>query len=98
MLDRNEIGLRREKWGMRLFWGFAVVFATVFVTASGFWHATPEREWLCGLATVVVAAWEKDIDKVQARNVLDGRVEVDLDEHAEDLAPLVPVPAHAPAV
>jgi len=50
------------------------------------------------VATVVVAAWEKDIDKVQARNVLDGRVEVDLDEHAEDLAPLVPVPAHAPAV
>jgi Na+/H+-dicarboxylate symporter len=25
------------------------------------------------VATVVVAAWEKDIDKVQARNVLDGR-------------------------
>ena len=48
------------------------------------------------VATVVVAAWEKDIDKVQARNVLDGRVEVDLDEHAEDLAPLAPV--HAPAV
>jgi aerobic C4-dicarboxylate transport protein len=48
------------------------------------------------VATVVVAAWEKDIDKVQARNVLDGRVEVDLDEHAEDLAPLAP--EHAPAV
>jgi aerobic C4-dicarboxylate transport protein len=47
------------------------------------------------VATVVVAAWEKDIDKVQARNVLDGRVEVDLDEHAEDLAPLVPAPAQA---
>src|SRR5207237_1044575 len=42
------------------------------------------------VATVVVAAWETDIDKVQARNVLDGRVEVDLDERAEDLAPLVP--------
>jgi aerobic C4-dicarboxylate transport protein len=47
------------------------------------------------VATVVVAAWEKDIDKVQARNVLDGRVEVDLDEHAEDLAPLLPAPAQA---
>src|SRR5437763_3237860 len=42
------------------------------------------------VATVVVAAWEKDIDKAQARNVLDGRVAVDLDEHVEDLAPLVP--------
>ena len=42
------------------------------------------------VATVVVAVWEKDIDKVQARKVLDGRVEVDLDEHAEDLAPLAP--------
>lgn len=42
------------------------------------------------VATVVVAAWEKDIDRVQARMVLDGRVEVDLDEHAEDLAPLAP--------
>jgi aerobic C4-dicarboxylate transport protein len=42
------------------------------------------------VATVIVATWEKDIDKVQAHKVLDGRVEVDLDEHAEDLAPLVP--------
>jgi len=42
------------------------------------------------VATVVVAAWEKDIDKAQARRVLDGKVEVDLDEHVEDLAPLVP--------
>ena len=42
------------------------------------------------VATVVVAAWEKDIDKVQARKVLDGKVEVDLDEHTEDLAPLQP--------
>ena len=42
------------------------------------------------VATVVVAAWEKDIDKARARKVLDGKVEVDLDEHAEDLAPLQP--------
>jgi aerobic C4-dicarboxylate transport protein len=42
------------------------------------------------VATVVVAAWEKDIDKVQARQVLDGKVEVDLDEHVEDLAALQP--------
>jgi len=44
------------------------------------------------VATVVVAAWEKDIDKAQARNVLDGRVAVDLDERASDLAPLAPAP------
>ena len=42
------------------------------------------------VATVVIAVWEKDIDKVQARKVLDGKVEVDLDAHAEDLAPLRP--------
>jgi len=42
------------------------------------------------VATVVIATWEKDIDKAQARKVLDGKVEVDLDEHAEDLAPLQP--------
>ncbi len=42
------------------------------------------------VATVVVAAWEKDIDKAVARSVLDGKVAVDLDEHAEDLAPLTP--------
>jgi aerobic C4-dicarboxylate transport protein len=35
------------------------------------------------VATVVVAAWEKDIDKAQARRVLDGEIEVDLDEHLE---------------
>jgi aerobic C4-dicarboxylate transport protein len=40
------------------------------------------------VATVVVAAWEKDIDKAQARRVLNGELEVDLDEHAEDLRPL----------
>src|SRR5947207_8194011 len=43
------------------------------------------------VATIVVATWEKDIDKVQARKVLDGQVEVTLDERTEDLAPLVPV-------
>jgi aerobic C4-dicarboxylate transport protein len=42
------------------------------------------------VATVVVAAWEKDIDKARARKVLDGKVEVDLDEHVEDLAQLQP--------
>jgi len=42
------------------------------------------------VATVVIATWEKDIDKAQARKVLDGKVEVDLDEHTEDLAPLQP--------
>ena len=37
------------------------------------------------VATVVVAVWEKDIDKNQARRVLDGEIEVDLDEHVEEL-------------
>ena len=32
------------------------------------------------VATVVIAVWEKDIDKVQARKVLDGKVEVDLED------------------
>ena len=45
------------------------------------------------MATVVVAAWEKDIDKAQARRVLDGEVEVDLDEHVEEITPItVPSP------
>src|SRR5207237_9734707 len=35
------------------------------------------------VATIVVAAWEKDIDKTQARRVLDGEIKVDLDEHVE---------------
>src|SRR5437588_8505925 len=35
------------------------------------------------VATIVVAVWEKDIDKTQARRVLDGKVVVDLDEHVE---------------
>jgi aerobic C4-dicarboxylate transport protein len=43
------------------------------------------------VATVVVAAWEKDIDKVQARRVLDGEVEVDLDEHLEATAQPAPI-------
>ena len=41
------------------------------------------------VATVVVAAWEKDIDKVQARRVLEGDLEVDLDEHVDALGQLV---------
>ena len=40
------------------------------------------------VATVIIAAWEGDIDKVQARKVLDGQMEVDLDERAEDLSRL----------
>lgn len=36
------------------------------------------------VATVVVAAWEGDIDKERARRVLDGEVEVTLDETAKD--------------
>ena len=35
------------------------------------------------VATIVVAVWEKDIDKTQARRVLDGKIKVDLDEHVE---------------
>ncbi|HTT11569.1 MAG TPA: C4-dicarboxylate transporter DctA [Burkholderiaceae bacterium] len=38
------------------------------------------------VATVVVAAWEKDIDRATAKKVLDGEVQVDLDEHLEPAA------------
>jgi aerobic C4-dicarboxylate transport protein len=41
------------------------------------------------VATVVVAVWEKDIDKALARRVLDGGVKVDLDEHVGELGELV---------
>jgi aerobic C4-dicarboxylate transport protein len=49
------------------------------------------------VATVVVAAWEKDIDRVVAKRVLDGDVKVDLDEHLEEPAPAAvgPTTAHA---
>jgi len=46
------------------------------------------------VATVVVAVWEKDIDKDQTRKVLDGEIEVSIVEPAPDLAP---APAAAPA-
>src|SRR5213079_864462 len=46
------------------------------------------------VATIVVAVWEKDIDKAQARRVLDGKVVVDLDEPADEL-PVVGVPRPA---
>jgi len=39
------------------------------------------------VATVVVAAWEKDIDRATAKRVLDGEQQVDLDEHMEPQAP-----------
>jgi len=45
------------------------------------------------VATVVVAVWEKDIDKDQARKVLDGEIELSIAEPAPALAP---VPAAAP--
>jgi aerobic C4-dicarboxylate transport protein len=45
------------------------------------------------VATVVVAVWEKDIDKDQARKVLDGQIEVSIAEPAPVLAP---APAAAP--
>jgi aerobic C4-dicarboxylate transport protein len=41
------------------------------------------------VATVVIAAWEKDIDKARAKRVLNGEVEVDLDEHVEEFMPAV---------
>ena len=35
------------------------------------------------VATVVIGAWEKDIDRVRAHKVLNGEIEVGLDEAAE---------------
>ena len=46
------------------------------------------------VATVVVAAWEKDIDRAVATKVLDGEIKVDLDEH---LAPAA-TPTAGPSV
>jgi aerobic C4-dicarboxylate transport protein len=46
------------------------------------------------VATVVVAAWEKDIDRATAKRVLDGDVVVDLDEHLEPV-PAAPAAVHA---
>jgi len=45
------------------------------------------------VATVVVAAWEGDIDKARAHRVLNGEVEVTLDETAEDFEVVAPIPA-----
>jgi len=45
------------------------------------------------VATVVVAAWEGDIDKARAHRVLNGEVEVTLDETADDFEVVTPVPA-----
>ena len=45
------------------------------------------------VATVVVAAWEGDIDKARAHRVLNGDVEVTLDETAKDFDTDTPVPA-----
>jgi len=46
------------------------------------------------VATVVVAAWEKDIDRATARKVLNGEIEVDLDEHLEPVATPQPAVQH----
>src|SRR5262245_15020443 len=45
------------------------------------------------VATVVVAAWEKDIDRAVAKRVLDGEVKVDLDEHLTPVAGAQPAAA-----
>jgi aerobic C4-dicarboxylate transport protein len=45
------------------------------------------------VATMVVAAWEGDIDRARANRVLDGEVEVTLDETAADFNIDIPVPA-----
>ena len=45
------------------------------------------------VATVVIAAWEGDIDKARAHRVLNGEVEITLDETAKDFDTDTPVPA-----
>jgi aerobic C4-dicarboxylate transport protein len=47
------------------------------------------------VATVVIGAWEKDIDRVRARQVLDGEVRVTLDETAPEAVAAAPSPTHA---
>jgi aerobic C4-dicarboxylate transport protein len=43
------------------------------------------------VATVVIAVWEGDIDKARTKRVLNGEIEVDLEEGPEDFEP-VPEP------
>jgi hypothetical protein len=52
MLERNERGLRREKWVTGILWLYAVAFTTAFLMVSGMWHTTPERVWFSMLAMV----------------------------------------------
>jgi hypothetical protein len=52
MLDRNERVLRREKRYAAVLWIYAVLLATAFLVASGFWNPTPERVWLASLAGI----------------------------------------------
>jgi aerobic C4-dicarboxylate transport protein len=47
------------------------------------------------VATVVIGAWENDIDRVRARQVLNGEIQVDLDEAAEIGAEAGATVAHA---
>jgi hypothetical protein len=50
ILERNEKGLRREKWGVGALWFFMVALSTVFLFVGGQRLDTPKGPWFAGLA------------------------------------------------
>jgi aerobic C4-dicarboxylate transport protein len=44
------------------------------------------------VATVAIAAWEGDIDRQRAHQVLDGKLPVDIEQDEDEEAPALPVP------
>ncbi|HWB10079.1 MAG TPA: hypothetical protein VG826_12680 [Pirellulales bacterium] len=75
MLDKNERGLRREKWFMTVIWGFGVTLMTVFLLVSGLWHPTPERSWLVCLAMFAMVLVSGALEIVK-HFINRGRVEI----------------------
>ena len=54
MLEKNEQGLRFEKRWTAVMWLYGVALMTAYLLVSGFYHPTPERVWMVGLATMAM--------------------------------------------
>jgi len=52
MLEKNEQGLRRERRWTIVLWLYGVALMTAYLLVSGFYHPTPERSWMAGLAGI----------------------------------------------
>jgi hypothetical protein len=50
ILERNEKGLRRERWGTGALWLFIVALSTVFLFLGGQRLDTPKGPWFASLA------------------------------------------------